>query len=292
MDRAAGILRALEPRASAPPGNATAMTTSTRNTTISQPGQRLAIGPPATAAPLLSVVVPIYNEASSLKVSLRRLSAACELAIQGDYELVLVDDGSTDASAQILADACGRDSRLRTITLTKNRGKGAAVRAGMLSARGESVVCTDADLAADMAVLPDLLQELRAGWQVVFTNRRDPASRIAARQPRHREVLGRSFTQLARFMTRSKLCDYTCGLKAFRRATAHTIFERSRTERWAFDVEVAVIAAELGASLKEVPVRWEHRPGSKVRVARAVVSSLVELARISWWRARGAYSRS
>jgi len=252
---------------------------------------------PSTAEPYLSVVLPVYDEALVLAANLRTLLEHLETAhhgashgaAPGSFEVVAVDDGSRDASAAILAEAAAREPRLRALSLPVNRGKGAAVRHGMLAARGRYVVFMDADLSTPLDELAPLLAALENGADAVLGNRRSPGSRIERRQPWIRETLGKGFTLLTQFLLVPGVHDFTCGFKGFTQAASQRVFARSTLDRWAFDAEVVVIVAEQGLRLAQVPVRWKHEDDTKVRIAGAVVRSLADLLRVRWKRMRGAY---
>jgi len=235
----------------------------------------------------MSLVLPVYDEEAVLDASIPQL-----LRTLGawDLELLVVDDGSRDSSAAIVRRWAQRDGRVHLLQLIGNRGKGAAVRAGLARARGDSILVTDADLSADPACAWKLVKALETGADVVFGSRRTQGARLEQRQPRLREELGRGFTALTNRMFGLGLTDLTCGFKALNQAAARALVSCTRVEGWAFDVEWAVCARAQGFRLEEVPVRWSHQPDSKVRVARAVFSSLLELKQI--WRAarRGQYS--
>jgi len=238
--------------------------------------------------PDLSVVLPVYNEAHVLDETLRSLVRFLE-ARGEPFELVCVDDGSRDGSLGILRAAAERDPRVRVDALPANRGKGAAVRQGMLAARGRRSVFMDVDLSTPLDELPRLLGALDAGYDVVIGNRHAPGSSIRRHQPLLRELLGKGFTALTRLFLAPGVHDFTCGFKGFRRDAARAIFERSVLDGWAFDAELVVIAQERGFKLAQVPVSWSHADRSKVRVGRAVLGSLRELLAVVLNRARGRY---
>jgi dolichyl-phosphate beta-glucosyltransferase len=238
--------------------------------------------------PELSIVLPVYNEAGCLARTFAELIPFLE-GLGCSFEVVCADDGSRDASPAILAEHAERDQRIRVVTLPANRGKGAAVRAGMRAATGAKRVFFDADLSTPLAELPGFLGALDSGFDVAIGNRRAPGADIERHQPRLRELLGKGFTILTRLALAPGVHDFTCGFKAFDGDAAERIFERSTLDGWAFDAELVVIAQELSLRLAQLPVRWHHEDDTKVRLGAAVLGSLRELAVIVVRRARGRY---
>ena len=243
---------------------------------------------PAPRSPGLSVVIPVYNEALVLERTFAELVPFLE-DLGRDFEIVCVDDGSADRSAEILAAAAERDPRIRWERLPENRGKGAAVRAGVRAAGGERVLFLDADLSTPLEETRGFLGALDSGYDVAIGNRRAPGSEITRRQPWLRESLGKGFTVLTRTLLAPGVHDFTCGFKCFRAEAAHAIFERSTLDGWAFDAELVVIAQELGLKLVQLPVAWKHEDDTKVRLGSAVLGSLRDLVVIFARRLRGRY---
>jgi dolichyl-phosphate beta-glucosyltransferase len=260
---------------------------------------------PSTTAPLapepyLSFVVPVYNEERVLETSLAALKLYLDqlLADRGKgetWELVLVDDGSKDRSVEIArvwiaSEAkAGRPGQTRLFQLPTNRGKGAAVRMGMLEARGKFIFFLDADLSTPLEETPGFLGSLESGYEVVLGNRRVPGAHITRRQPKLRETLGKCFTLLVNLALAPGVHDFTCGFKGFERSAAVTIFERSLLNGWAFDAELVVIAQTHDLKLAQVPVAWHHEDDTKVRLLAAVFGSLRDLVTITNNRLRGRY---
>jgi dolichyl-phosphate beta-glucosyltransferase len=236
----------------------------------------------------LSVVLPVYDEARVLAETLAQLVPHLE-GLGKSFEIVCVDDGSTDGSWEILQRLAAADERVRVDRLPENRGKGAAVRKGMLAAEGELVVFMDADLSTPLDEMVRFLGALDSGYDVVIGNRRAPGSEITRHQPWIRETLGRGFTVLTRVLLAPGVHDFTCGFKGFRRDAARKIFARSSLNGWAFDAELVVIAHSLGLKLAQVPVAWHDEEGTKVRILQAVLGSLRELIVIRWKRMKGDY---
>jgi dolichyl-phosphate beta-glucosyltransferase len=239
----------------------------------------------------LSVVLPVYNEERALAATFERLVPALEalLGPQGSFEIVCVDDGSTDKSRAILEELRAREPRLQVMALPANRGKGAAVKTGVLATRGKRIFFMDADLSTPLEEMPAFLGALESGYDVVIGNRRTPGARITRHQPKLRETLGKGFTMLVRTLLAPGVSDFTCGFKAFRRDAAREIFSRVTIDGWAFDAELVVIALVQEHRLAQVPVAWHHEDNSKVRLARAIPSSLLGVLRIRWQRLLGRY---
>lgn len=234
--------------------------------------------------PRLSVVIPAFEEAGRIGDTVAAVRAAL-VVIEGDLELVVVDDGSTDATAEE-ARAAGAD---RVIVLPTNRGKGAAVRAGMLAARGAAIAFTDADLAYSPDQLLGLLASIEGGADVVVGSRRHDLTTTLVRARRLREIGGRAVNLVTRLVVLGVERDTQCGMKAFTGEAAHTIFERTTIDGFAFDVEVFVIADAHGLRVAEVPVTVANSTRSTVKVVRDAGRLLVDLFRIRLAAHHGRY---
>ncbi|MHC4711776.1 MAG: dolichyl-phosphate beta-glucosyltransferase [Planctomycetota bacterium] len=228
---------------------------------------------------MLSVVIPAYNEERRLPASLERVLSYLR-ARNTAFEVLIVDDGSTDATARIAEDFATRERGVRILRHEHNQGKGHAVRTGMLEARGDYIIFTDADLSTPIETTSDFMLHLTNGSDVVVGNRRMRRSNLEVRQPRHREFLGRIFTRITRLLLRSPITDQTCGFKGFKRKAALETFSRQSVFNWSFDAEILHIAARRGMTVRQIPVRWRDEPGSKVRVISACISSFLGLVKI------------
>ncbi len=219
--------------------------------------------------PALSVIIPAYNEAARLGATLARITT---FLADRDAEILVVDDGSGDATAA-LAEAAGA----RVVRHVVNRGKGAATRTGMLVAAGDRLLLCDADLATPIEELAGLAAALDAGADVAIGSRAKETTTLA--QPWSRRILGRGFRMLVRYGLGVTVRDPMCGFKLFSRAAAHDLFERSRIDGFAFDVELLYLARGRW-TVSEVPVRWRHVTGSRVQLRRDVVRSGLEILAI------------
>jgi glycosyltransferase involved in cell wall biosynthesis len=237
---------------------------------------------------VLSVVIPAFNEEVCLPENLAKACAALERGSE-PFEIVVVDDGSKDATAAVVERAGRSDPRIRLVRLPVNRGKGAAVREGALQAQGDFVFFLDADLSTAPEEIERFLPPLRNGAPVVLGSRRMEGARILRRQSALREWMGKVFTRLARWLAAPGVSDFTCGFKGFSASAAREIFSRLTVERWAFDAEIVAIARARGIRVREIPVAWTNDPGTRVRMARDAVVSFLDLLRIARARLSGRY---
>jgi glycosyltransferase involved in cell wall biosynthesis len=240
------------------------------------------------AHPYLSIVVPAYNESARIELTLERVMACIEA--QGwDAEVLVVDDGSTDGTPQIVQRWMDIHPRLHLVRNPGNRGKGYSVRNGLLQAAGDVVMFTDADLSAPMEEAERLLAALDAGADVAIGSRWMDRARQTIHQPLYRRFFGRCFNRLTRTVMGLPFKDTQCGFKAFRRPAAQVIFRLQRIERWGFDPEVLFIARKLRFSIREVPVTWGHDERSRISYLKDGVKMLEELAYIRYNSLFGRY---
>jgi len=234
----------------------------------------------------LSLVIPAYREAQRLGPTLARIAQFLQPR-DGTVEVLVIDDGSPDATAAVAESFSARFARLRVVRHEVNRGKGAAVRTGVLAASGRFIAFIDADLAAPIEALPRLLDALQRGSDVAVASRRTYGADIARAQPLGRRVAGWAFRRLVRVMVPVGVADTQCGLKAFRRDAAHQIARRACVDGWAFDVEWLALARRLQLQVAEVPVRWTDDARSALVLRRAAFQMLGDV-----WRIRASLRRS
>ena len=238
----------------------------------------------AVSVPRLSLVIPAYNEERCLLPSLQRVDEYLSTQPYAS-ELVVVDDGSTDGTAELVrgfAPSVPDRVSVRLLVHESNRGKGAAVRTGCLAAQGEYVVFTDMDLAVPVEELERVLERLEAGAEVAVGTRLHPGGRdMRSRQPPLRRLAGRLFVLVRRLVAVPELHDTQCPLKGFRHQAARRLFAAQRLSGWTFDVELLYLAKRWGLRVEEVPVHWDHVAGSHVglrpRVAAQVLWDLLRL---------------
>ena len=233
--------------------------------------------------PRLSVVLPAFQEADRIVACLETLRAElADVEASGGLELVVVDDGSTDATATLARDA-GADT---VLTLSPNRGKGAAVRSGVAAATGATVAFTDVDLAYPPGQLRDLLDRIEGGADAAVGSRITPESVAQVRASPVRQWGGRLVGRLASMVLLRERRDTQCGLKAFRADVASDVFASARVDGFAFDIEILHLLERRGARVVEVPVTVVNRPSSSVRVVRDGLRLALDVVaiRIRAWR--------
>lgn len=238
--------------------------------------------PPSTGDLRLSIVVPAYNEANAIGTTIKALFEELQSAVRrDDMEIIVVDDGSSDATA---AEAIKAGARV--IKQPKNRGKGAAVRAGVLGSRGRAVIFTDADLAYPPSLVVTMLDEVENGWDVVVGSRRHQETTTLVRARRLRELGGRLVNWLTHLVLLGHFRDTQSGIKGFRGDIGRVIFERTRIDGFAFDVEIFLMSEQDRLSLTEVPVKVENRAASSVRLivdTALFFGDLVKIRRAAGW---------
>lgn len=243
--------------------------------------------------PALSVVIPVYNEERRIGVTLTETAATLRRRRVAS-ELIVVDDGSTDDSVRLVRGLLRRfpkECRTRLIQHGINRGKGAAVRTGVMASRGARVVYMDADNSTPLSEADRFEEAFRQGAEVVLGSRAVDRSQIRVHQPFYRELMGRIFNLMVQAMALPGLWDTQCGFKAFTRRAADIIFPLQTIERFGFDVELLYIARRKGLAVREVQVAWSDAPGSRVRVVRDSSRMFADLLRIRLNDLKGRYSR-
>jgi len=230
-------------------------------------------------APALSIVIPAFNEARRLGHTLE-LVRAWVMRTGRSVELIVVDDGSTDTTAEIVRQHAAEPPAVQLLTNPVNRGKGYSVARGMLAARGARVLMCDADLSTPIEEIDKLWTWLDQGFDVVIASRDLPDSHLDPPQPRLRRWAAWLFRALRRRLLLPELRDTQCGFKLFTRAAAQAIFARQTLHGWLFDCEALGLAQRLGYRVKEVGVIWRHRTHSRVRPLREALVAVPTLLAI------------
>ncbi len=222
---------------------------------------------------LLSVIIPVYNEAGRV----HHLEHVAGFLKQQKYksELVVVNDGSSDNTRYLLG-KLARTWGFKVISYSKNRGKGWAIRTGMLAASGQFRLFTDVDLSTPIEEIEEVIRRLPQA-PVIIGTRKNGRAKVLVHQPKLRELLGKGFTFLSQVILGVKVSDFTCGFKCFSAPAAKDIFLRMKIERWGFDPEILYLAHKLKFKIKEIPVTWANDRQTKVRFPQDMISSFLEL---------------
>jgi dolichyl-phosphate beta-glucosyltransferase len=238
--------------------------------------------------PLVSIVIPAYNEAERLGSTLERVTSFFA-SREVDFEVIVVSDGSTDETASVAR--AGGDA-ITLIELPENRGKGAAVRTGVLRGRGEVVLFTDADLSTPIEQWVPIHAKLGEGYDVVVGSRALASSQIEVRQPWYRERMGKIFNWILRRILPLELKDTQCGFKLFDAAAAKRLFGAARIDGFAFDAEILYLAKRFGYRVAELPVPWFDSVPSRVHAVWHSAQMLKDLVRIRLLDAARSYDPS
>ncbi len=237
----------------------------------------------------LSVVIPAYDEERRIGPTLERIVAYLGTR-PWTSEILVVVDGSRDRTVEVIGEVRTGRTVLHVLDDPKNRGKGHCVRRGMLAARGDLRLFSDADLSTPIEEVERLMAAIAAGHDVAIGSRRLPGSRVDVPQPWWRQAMGRGFNWCVRRLAVPGIADTQCGFKLFSAGAAERIFLRQRIEQFGFDVEVLWIARRLGLRVAEVPVTWVDDPDSKVRPVADAWRMLVDLLRIRQADRKGLYA--
>lgn len=236
-----------------------------------------------------SIVIPAYNESQRIVPTLNHVLSY--VAEQGwDAELIIVNDGSRDDTARIVQGYVAHNSIVRLIENPGNRGKGYSVRNGMLNARGEILLFSDADLSSPIEEAPKLFAALEGGADVAIGSRWLRSELQTQRQPLHRQLFGRIFNLALRMFLGLSYKDTQCGFKAFTSEAAQAIFPLQRIERWGFDPEIIFLAKKQGFRVIEVAVKWAHDNQGQINPLRDGLRMFGEVLNIRWNFITGRYA--
>jgi glycosyltransferase involved in cell wall biosynthesis len=237
-----------------------------------------------------SIVIPAYNESARIGSSLEKI-LACIAERGWDMEIIVVNDGSTDATAEIVRSYMARSPRVRLVENPGNRGKGYSVRNGMLRAGGDIVLFSDADLSSPIEDAGKLFAAIQQGADIAFGSRWVNPKLQVRKQPLHRRLLGRMFNLALRLVLGLQFHDTQCGFKAFTRRATQLIFPLQNVERWGFDPELLYLGRKFGLVMVEVPVTWAHREGTRISPFRDGLHMVAEMVKIRWNSWSGKYAR-
>jgi dolichyl-phosphate beta-glucosyltransferase len=231
--------------------------------------------------PFLSIVVPAYNESRRLPGTLDSMRDFFR-EFTRTVEVLIVVERSSDGTLEIASEAARQQQNFLVIDSGPQRGKGHAVRTGMLRAAGAHIFYMDADLSVPLAAVPAFLAHFAEHPEVdvLLGNRQHARSRIVRRQSALRESMGKGFNRMLHVLGLAALHDTQCGFKAFRRPAAQAIFTRQKLDGFAFDVEVLLLARRLGCTIADLPVEWRNSPDSHVRLVRDSFAMLRDMLRV------------
>jgi dolichyl-phosphate beta-glucosyltransferase len=238
-----------------------------------------------------SIVIPAYNEAQRIAAALEKV-VAYAAKMGWTAEVIVVNDGSRDATPEIVRQWVQRNPMVRLVENPGNRGKGYSVRHGMMEATGDPLLFTDADLSSPVYEAEKLIAAIHQGADIAIGSRWLRSELQTERQPLYRQFFGRLFNLLLRIILGLRFKDTQCGLKAFTQRAAQAIFPRQRIERWGFDPELLFLANQAGLVTAEVPVEWAHDERSKINPIRDGLKMFADLLRIRWYDLRGKYNRA
>ena len=233
----------------------------------------------ADAPVFLSIVIPVYNEESRIRSTLDQVVGFLS-GWRRTWEVVIADDGSTDTSAHLISQFTDRHPNMRLVSLP-HRGKGWAVRHGMLAAQGEYRLLCDADLSVPIEQVERLLPPQCEGIDIALGSREAPGSRRIG-EPQRRHLMGRAFNALVRLLALPGLNDTQCGFKCFRSEIVPSLFRRQSLDGFGFDVEVLFLARRAGLVIREIGVDWYYRERSNVRPIRDSIAMTRELVKVRW----------
>jgi glycosyltransferase involved in cell wall biosynthesis len=240
--------------------------------------------------PTYSIVIPAYNESARIPATLKSV-VDCIRQRGWSAEVVVVNDGSSDSTADVVRAFAAANPEVRLLENPGNRGKGYSVRSGMLQAHGEVVLFSDADLSAPIEEADGLFNAIAAGADIAIGSRWLETKRQTIRQPFYRQFFGRCFNGVTRFVMGLKFADTQCGFKAFTRAAAQTVFQLQTIERWGFDPEILFIALKRGYRIQEVPVSWAHDERTRMSYLKDGIKMLEEIAIVRWNALTGRYGK-
>ncbi len=240
--------------------------------------------------PRYSIVIPAFNEALRINNALESV-VACIRERGWSAEVIVVDDGSRDQTADLVRAFAASAPEVRLLQNSGNHGKGYSVRNGILHAFGDIVMFTDADLSAPFEEAEGLLSAISGGADIAIGSRWLERTRQTIRQPLYRQFFGRCFNAVTRLIMGLPFADTQCGFKAFTRPAAQIIFQLQTIERWGFDPEILFIALKRGYKIVEVPVSWAHDERTRISYLKDGMRMLQDIAIVRWNAMLGRYSK-
>jgi dolichyl-phosphate beta-glucosyltransferase len=239
----------------------------------------------------VSIVIPAYNEGNRLRPTMENVLAYVHQQ-EWNAEVIVVNDGSHDNTAMIVQEFAERDPLVKLVENPTNRGKGYSVANGMLHALGDVIIFSDADLSAPIEEMPKLLDALREGADIAIGSRWLRTDLQTRQQSLPRRLLGRIFNVLLRVILDLPFKDTQCGFKALTRRAAQKIVPLQRIDGWGFDPEILFLALQFGFRVKEVPVLWGDKAGTRIQPVADGLRMFQEMLRIRYYDLMGKYDGS
>lgn len=237
----------------------------------------------------LSIVIPVYNEEKRIERSLVKILDYCKSKLE-KYEVIIIDDGSKDKTNQVIS--LYKSDNVKVFKNSKNMGKGYSVKRGILEAKYPLVLFSDSDLSTPLSELKKFIEYINKGYDIVIASRKLKGSFIKTKQPLYRQLMGKTFPFLVNLLVLNNIKDTQCGFKLFKTKAAKKIFELLTFDGWAFDVEVLFIATKSGYKIKELPVVWVDKPGSKVNPIKDAYCMFKDLFKIRYNNFMGVYTKN
>lgn len=238
------------------------------------------------ACPFLTIIIPAYNEEFRLPRTLPKVAEFAE-AQEFEVEVLVVDDGSIDDTAKVVEEFAAEHPCIRLVR-AEHRGKGHAVKVGMLQAKGEYAFLCDADLAMPITEIPKFLPPVQNGYQVAIGSREGEGA-VRYDEPAYRHVMGRVFNWLVKIMAVPGFEDTQCGFKCFHRSAMIDLFSHQTIDGFGFDVEVLYVAQKRGYNIVEVPIHWYYQAESKVHPIKDTIRMVRDMMQVRWNDRQGLY---
>lgn len=231
----------------------------------------------------LSIVIPVFNEEKRIHSSLSKIVDYVEKkGISDNSEIIVVNDGSLDNTASVINQFKEENNLITLIDYKDNKGKGYAVKKGILSAKGEYILFMDADLSTPLEEINKLIWNLNMDYDLSIGSRGLKDSKIIRHQPKYRETMGKIFNLIIRLLLIKNIRDTQCGFKCFKKEVAREIFNKTKINGFSFDVEALYIAQRKGYRIKEIPIQWYNFPDTKVRAIKDSLNMLLEIFKIKF----------
>jgi len=227
----------------------------------------------------ISVIIPAYNEEARIVATFRKIKSYLNRQ-NYSHEIIIVDDGSDDRTGELVKGLIKNDNQISYLRNLRNMGKGYSVKCGVLKARGDYIMFSDADLSVPIEEIEKLFKWLREGFHIAIGSRGLPESKIIVRQFWVRQVMGKIFNFLIRRIAVRDIRDTQCGFKCFKKGVADRLFQNQKLNGFSFDVEILYLAQKAGYRIKEVPIVWSNSTGTKVHIIKDAIKMFFDLIRI------------